>query len=130
MALPIVNLVRSCGICGSVVRSEVSTHWPLGKQASRAERDMQAHYKLHTFAEVLRHEIRQDLDEVPEDQRPTILRDVYRSLLGTTRNGQFTLGMADCQGVYSLDEALGTLAMYRLWRMAGCCAEPGCQQHP
>jgi hypothetical protein len=127
--LPIVNVQRSCGICGSLVHSRVSAHWPLGKQALRAERDMQAHFKLHTFAEVLRHEIRQDLDQVPDDERPTILRDIYRSLLGTTVGATFTLGKTDSQGVYAIDEALGSLAVYRLWRSAHGCNEPGCTQH-
>ena len=99
---------RPCGICGT-----------------------QAHHHLkpHTFAEVLRYEIRQDLDQVPEEQRPTIVRDIYRALLGTTRNRQFTLGAADSQSVYSIDEALGSLETYLLWRSANGCGDPNCKQH-
>ena len=49
-------------------------------------RDMQTHIQAtHSFAEVLRFEIRQDLDQVPDDQRPTIVRDIYRNLLGYAR---------------------------------------------
>jgi hypothetical protein len=101
-----VSTRRPCGICG-----------------------LHAHLTTHTFAEVLRYEIRQDLDQVPEEQRPTILRDIYRSLLGTTRNKQFALGAADSESVYSIDEALGSLAAYRLWRTANSCGDPGCKQH-
>jgi hypothetical protein len=95
----------------------------------RVHRDLQAHLKTHSFAELLRFEIRQDLEEVPEEQRPSILRDVYRSLLGTTRNGRFELGRADRLGVYSIEEALGELALYKLWRGANACGDPNCVHH-
>ena len=119
----------TCGICGDVVRSEIPAEWHPIKRARRAMRDMQAHLKTHSFAEVLRHEIRQDLDLVPEEQRPTIVRDVYRSLLGTTRNGQFTLGDTDTHGLYSIDEVLGSIDTYRIWRAANSCGDPSCIQH-
>jgi hypothetical protein len=123
-------MLSTCGICGGVVRSDVPANWHPFKRARKAERDMQSHLKTHSFAELLRYEIRQDLDQVPEEQRPTIVRDIYRGLLGTTRNGQFTLGEHDAQGVYSIDEVLGTIDTYRMWRTANCCGDPSCAQHP
>ena len=83
----------------------------------------------HSFAELLRFEIRQDLDQVPDEQRPTIVRDVYRGLLGTSRNGRFELGAPDGVGTYSIDEALGQSQVYSLWRSANACGDPGCRQH-
>ena len=83
----------------------------------------------HSFAELLRHEIRQDLDLLPEEQRPTIVRDVYRKLLGTTQDGEFSLNASDGIGFYSVDEALGGLGLFRLWRSANACGDPRCQQH-
>lgn len=83
----------------------------------------------HSFAELLRYEIRQDLQQVPEDQRPTIVRDIYRGLLGTTRDGAFELGRRDRDGAYSIDEVLGLTALYRLWRSANACGDPRCRQH-
>jgi hypothetical protein len=90
---------------------------------------MQAHMRTHSFAEVLRHEIRQDLEDVPEDQRPLIVRDIYRSLLGTTTAGRFSLNDTDGLGLYAIDEVLGDLELYRMWRSANSCGDPGCDQH-
>src|SRR5260221_6820336 len=109
-------MVNACGICGDLIRSDVPTNWHPTKRQRHAQRDMQAHLKTHSFAEVLRFEIRQDLDQVPDEQRPSIVRDVYRALLGSTVEGRFTLGAADTLGVYSVDEVLGSMSMYRLWR--------------
>jgi hypothetical protein len=121
------EIVSTCRLCGDLVRSDVPAAWHPGKRARRAERDMEAHLMTHSFAELLRFDIRQDLDQVPEEQRPTIIRDIYRSLLGTTRNKHFALNDTDGKGVYSIDEALGGIATYQLWRSASRCADPRCQ---
>jgi hypothetical protein len=88
---------------------------------------MQAHLDTHSFAEMLRFEIRQDLEEVPDEQRPTIVRDIYRSLLGTTTDTHFTLNDTDAVGVYSIDEALGDLGVYQHWRNANNCGLQACR---
>jgi hypothetical protein len=31
--------------------------------------------------------------------------------------------------VYSIDEVLGLIDMYRLWRSANACGDPRCAQH-
>lgn len=90
---------------------------------------MQAHLRTHSFAELLRFEIRQDLEDVPEDQRPVIVRDIYRSLLGTTTEAGFTLNDTDTRGVYSIEDVLGDVDVYRMWRSANRCGDPRCQQH-
>src|SRR5579864_4015812 len=119
------EIVTTCGICGDLVRSAVAPHWNAGRRALRAYQDMQHHLtSSHSFAELLRFEIRQDLDQVPEEQRPSIVRDVYRSLLGTTRNGHFQLGDADSASAYSIDEAIGDLNVFKLWRSANACGDP------
>lgn len=123
------EIVTTCAICGDLVRSSAERHGNLGALAQRALRDMQAHLMTHSFAEVLRFEIRQDLDLVPDEQRPTIVRDIYRSLLGSTRDGAFVLNATDRLGAYTIDEALGNAAMYRLWRTASDCGDPACRQH-
>jgi hypothetical protein len=124
-----VNHISTCGICGDLVRSETGANLHPRLQAHQALRDMQAHLSTHSFAELLRYEIRQDLDQVPEEQRPAIVRDIYRSLLGRTRDKHFSLNDPDGRGVYSIDEALGSLAVYQLWRTASRCGEPACAQH-
>ena len=123
------EIVFTCGICGDLVRSTVGLNWDLGLRALRAYQDIQAHMNTHSFAELLRFEIRQDLDQVPEEQRPSIIRDVYRGLLGTTRDGAYSLDAADGTSVYGIDEVLGSAELYRLWRSANACGDPNCQQH-
>jgi hypothetical protein len=127
-----MSMNHTCGICGGLVRSEIEASWhprtwQRGKWARALERDMQAHLDTHSFAEVLRFEIRQDLEEVPDEQRPTIVRDIYRNLLGTTTHTRFTLNDSDSVGVYSIDEALGDLAVYRHWRNANSCGLKTCR---
>jgi hypothetical protein len=123
------EIVTTCGICGDVVRSRVGANWNSGKRALRAYQDMQRHLTTHSFAELLRFEIRQDLDQVPEEQRPSIVRDVYRGLLGRTVDGRFRLDEPDSRGVYTIDEALGGLEVYQMWRSANRCGDPRCAQH-
>jgi hypothetical protein len=127
--MPSREIITTCEICGDLVRSEVGPNWHPGKRALRAYQDMQQHMTTHSFAELLRFEIRQDLDQVPEEQRPWIVRDIYRGLLGTANESGYTLGAADSQGVYTIDEALGALDVYRLWRTANRCGDPHCAQH-
>jgi hypothetical protein len=122
-------MTNTCGICGGTVESRVPSNWHPSKLRRRAERDMQAHLRTHTFAELLRYEIRKDLDQVPDEQRPAIVRDVYRQLLGTVRDKQFALNDADGRGVYTIDEVLGDVGLYRLWQSASRCGDPRCEQH-
>ncbi len=123
------EIVATCGICGDLVRSTVRPHWNPGRRALCAYEDMQAHLDTHSFAELLRFEIRQDLEQVPEEQRPSIIRDVYRGLLGTMRDNVYTLDPPDGYGAYTIDEALGDLGLYRLWLSAQSCGDPHCKQH-
>jgi hypothetical protein len=108
--LPVVReIISTCAVCGDFVRSRVVADWRPSRKARQAHFDMQEHLMTHSFAELLRHEIRQDLNQVPEEQRATIVRDIYRGLRGTTHGAHFTLEPTDGQGVYSIDEALGSL---------------------
>ena len=111
-------MINTCAICGNSVESDVPMNWHPGKLLQRAERDMQAHLAMHSLAELLRYEIRKDLDEVPEEQRPEIVRDVYRQLLGSNAGGCYALGEADSRAMYSIDEVLGGVDVYRLWQAA------------
>src|ERR1051326_1446671 len=123
------EILTTCGICGDLVRSAVKPHWNAGRRALRAYQDMQKHLTKHSFAELLRFEIRQDLDQVPDEQRPSIVRDIYRGLLGTFRDGKYYLDEPDSRAVYTIDEALGAIDTYRLWRSANRCGDPRCVQH-
>jgi hypothetical protein len=122
-------MLRPCGICGGLIRSDIPSNVHPRKKAAFVESDMQAHMRTHSFAELLRFEIRQDLLEVPEEQRPVIVRDIYRSLLGTTTGTRFTLNDTDARGMYPIDDVLGDIELYRLWRSANACGLPNCGQH-
>ncbi len=129
-SLPVAReIVTTCAICGDLVRSAVDLNWKPSKKARQAHFDMQEHLMTHSFAELLRFEIRQDLEQVPDEQRPSIVRDVYRGLLGTTRDGKFALNATDGHSAYTIDEALGDLGLYQLWRSANRCGAPDCIQH-
>jgi hypothetical protein len=78
---------------------------------------------------MLRYEIREDPDQVPEEHRPAIVRDIYRSLLGKTEGGRFVLDQSDGEGQHSIDEVLGSVETYRLWRTANACRQGACKQH-
>ena len=124
-----MTITNTCRICGGVVESRIPSDWHPSKLLRRAELDLQAHLRTHSFAEILRFEIRQDLGQVPDDQRPIIVRDIYRHLLGRQDGEHYALNDSDARGVYTIDEALGQLAMYRLWRSARMCGDPRCRQH-
>jgi rRNA maturation protein Nop10 len=121
-----VTVTSTCGVCGNQIHTAIPPSWHPSKLASRAERDLQAHMRTHSFAEILRSEIRQDLDQVPEEQRPIIVRDIYRNLLGKMIGQRFVLNEPDGKGVYTIDDALGSIELYRMWRTAARCAEPNC----
>ena len=116
-----MTTTNTCEICGGVIESRIPSNWHPSKLARRAESDLAVHLRTHSFAEILRHEIRQDLDQVPDDQRPTIVRDIYRNLLGTHTGDAYQLNEADGRGIYSIDEVLGSLDLYNLWRAANRC---------
>jgi hypothetical protein len=116
-------------ICGDVIESRVASNWHPGNLKRRALWDMQAHLKQHSFAEVLRSEIRQDPDQVADDQRATIVRDIYRNLLGQQTDAGYVLKATDSRGMYSIDEVLCYLDVYLLWRSSNRRGEPTCQQH-
>ena len=121
-----MSVTSTCAVCGGLIRTTIPESWHPSKLARTAERDVVAHMRTHSFAEILRCEIRQDLDQVPEEQRPIIVRDIYRNLLGAMDGDRFVLNAPDGQGVYSVDEVLGHIEVYRLWRAAGRCADPRC----
>ena len=122
-----MNVTSTCGVCGGQILTSIPSSWHPSKLAHRAERDLQAHMRTHSFAEILRSEIRQDLDQVPEEERPIIVRDIYRNLLGEMNGPRFVLNEPDGQGVYSIDEVLGHIGLYRLWQVGGRCHEPDCR---
>jgi len=121
-----VTTTSTCSICGTAIETSIPSDWHPSHLARRAEEDLDSHLQTHSLPEVLRHEIRQDLDQVPDDERATLIRDIYRNLLGTATGDDYKLHDADRLGVYSIDEALGSMNVIRLWRRANRCSDPHC----
>jgi hypothetical protein len=121
-----VTTTSTCAICGTAIETRIPPDWHPSHLARRAEEDLDSHLQTHSLAEVLRHEIRQDLNQVPEAERATIIRDIYRNLLGTSDGDFYSLNDSDRLGVYSIDEALGSLNLIQLWRSANRCSKSSC----
>jgi hypothetical protein len=121
-----VTTTSTCAICGTATETRIPPDWHPSHLARRAEEDLDSHLQTHSLAEVLRHEIRQDLNQVPEAERATIIRDIYRNLLGTSDGDFYSLNDSDRLGVYSIDEALGSLNLIQLWRSANRCSNRFC----
>src|ERR671929_24743 len=64
--------------------------------------------------------LRKHLDELEPSVRPIAVKQVYSQL-------RELWGEDDTRGMYSIDEALGSAAMYQLWRNAGHCTWPNCR---
>ncbi len=122
-----LSTTSTCSVCGTLIHTSVPGNWHPDKLQRRAERDLRRHMESrHSFAEILRHEMRADLDDVPSEQRADLVRDVYRQILGTTVDGTFRLNASDGLGCYTIDEALGVVGMYQLWQSAARCWRPAC----
>src|SRR5919199_5414732 len=78
------------------------------------------HLRAHTAAERARAKLRNALPYLPAAQRRLLVRDVYTDLL-------HQWGDQDRRGSYSIEEALGSVAMHRLGQEANACGAPDCR---
>ena len=114
-----------CEICGETIYVELQ-----GVTAGRAtgyyasvQRAAKEHLATHPSPVVERFLLRKHLDELEPSVRPIAVKQVYSQL-------RELWGEDDTHGVYSIDEALGSLAMYQLWRSAGHCSFGNCRHTP
>ncbi len=114
-----------CEICGETIYVELKQ--VAAGRASRyyasVQRAAAEHLATHPSPVVERYLLRKHLDELEPSARPTAVKEVYTKL-------RELWGQEDTRGVYSIDEALGSVAMYQLWRNAGHCAWSSCQHAP
>jgi hypothetical protein len=121
-----------CEICGEAIYVEVDRE--LGSTASLApagdsglnavvERAAREHLARHPSAVVERFLLRKHLDDLAPDVRPTAVKEVYSHL-------RELWGDEDRKGVYSIDEALGCMAVYQLWCNANRCTWERCRHQP
>lgn len=114
-----------CEICGETIYVElegVTAGRVTGYYAS-VQRAAAEHLAKHPSPVVERFLLRKHLDELEPSVRPIAVKQVYSQL-------RQLWGEDDTRSVYSIDEALGSAAMYRLWRNAGHCTWANCRHSP
>jgi hypothetical protein len=112
----------TCEICGEPIYVEtqgVAAGLPGGLDAS-LERAAAEHLLTHPSPVLQRFLLRKHLDELSPSVRPIAVKQVYSQL-------RQLWGDEDTRGVYSIDEALGSAALYRLWTSASRCTWDGCR---
>jgi hypothetical protein len=116
-----------CEICGEVIYVDVgpTPATPSSGAAINAvvERAAQEHLAGHPTAVVERFLLRKHLDELAPEVRPVAVKQVYAQL-------RELWGDEDRVPVYSIDEALGCMAVYRLWCNASRCTWESCRHNP
>ncbi len=110
--------VGSCDICGDEIWADLGDQRSSVEVIRAAREAVLRHLRRHTPAERKRAELRASLFGLPPPQRRVQVRRVYRELLREW-------GDQDTRAVYSADEALGSVAMYRLWHHVASCGRPG-----
>ena len=117
---PAGERVGACHICGREIRA----HFEPGSGSIDVIRTARAaaerHLRAHTAAEWARAKLRNALPYLPAAQRRALVRDIYTDLL-------HEWGDRDRRGSYSIEEALGSVAVHRLWQEANACGAPDCR---
>ncbi len=113
-----------CEICGEEIWIEANpapaSSWAGGGIQAVVERAAQEHLARHPTAVVERFLLRKHLDELAPDVRPVAVKQVYSQL-------RELWGDEDQRPVYSIEEALGSMPVYRLWCNANRCTWERCR---
>ncbi len=111
--------VASCGICDQPIYAEVELGVPASAARAILQRAASEHLHTHPEPVVAHFYLQTTIERLPPDERLLLIREIYTDL-------RRLWGDADGRGVYTIDEALGSAAMYRLWHSASACSHPGC----
>ena len=117
---PAGEVVGTCHICGRDIRAHFEPGLGSIDVIRAARAAAERHLRAHTAAERARAKLRQALPYLPAAQRRMLVRDVYTDLLRQW-------GDQDRRGTYTIEEALGSVAMHRLWQEATACGAPDCR---
>jgi hypothetical protein len=115
-----------CDICGESIFVDVDDEATVGTPRAlrglhrRLERAATEHLATHPLAVVQHFLLRKHLDELAPTDRLPAVKQVYSEL-------RELWGDTDARGVYGVDEALGSAAMYRLWMDADRCGLAACR---
>jgi len=121
-----LRALSECRLCGYLVEADVPSSWAPDEVMSYARNAMQEHLGGHAPAELVRFQIRENLSELPEDDRSSVIRGIYRELLGRMEGDTFVLGKSDSQGLYTIDEVLGSIDFHRLYQSSIRCESEEC----
>jgi hypothetical protein len=111
-----------CEICGEPIHVEFEQA-PASQRSSLyavVERAAADHLATHPTPIVEQFLLRKHLDEIAPDVRPAAVKQIYSDLVELW-------GDADRRGVYTIDDVLGSLDVYRLWCNANRCTFDGCR---
>jgi hypothetical protein len=111
-----------CEICGEGIYVDAENVQTWSGFGAVVERAATEHLASHPAAVVERFLLRKHLDDLADDVRPLAVKQVYDDL-------RELWGDADRRGVYSIDEALGSVEVYRLWCSANRCKWERCRHH-
>jgi hypothetical protein len=114
-----------CEICGEPIYVEMRSvpAGLTGGLSASVERAAAEHLLTHPSPVVERFLLRKHLDELAPNLRPIAVKQVYTQL-------RQLWGDEDTRGVYSIDEVLGSAALYRLWTSADRCTWARCRHAP
>jgi CheY-like chemotaxis protein len=111
--------VGTCPICGATPMAELDPAAPLARRLRAVHSARRAHILLHSAEDVARMPLRRRLLQLTADRRDILTDWLYRDL-------RQDWGDQDRRSVYSIQEALSSPALHRLWHDVVRCAYPGC----
>jgi len=109
-----------CEICGAGIYVDAEQIKTLSGFGEIFERAANEHLASHPTPVVERFLLRKHLEELAPDVRGLAVKQVYAEL-------RELWGDEDRRGVYTIDEALGSLDLYRLWCHANRCTWENCR---
>jgi CheY-like chemotaxis protein len=117
---PDAETVGTCPICGTTTYATIGEALPTLERIQAIQAARREHVLSHTAADIARVPLRTRLLEMPLGRRRILSDWVYREL-------RHEWGDRDCRGVYSIDEALDSAVVHRLWQAASSCGYKNCQ---
>ena len=115
--------VATCSICDEPICVELPDTSASGdptRLGQEFEAAAEEHLRTHPKPVLARFWLRRFLDDMRPSERALAVKQVYSELLALW-------GDQDSRGIYSIDEALGTSSMYRLWVAANRCSYRACR---
>jgi hypothetical protein len=113
--------VGTCAICGDPIWMEVRDRFSNNIVDLEQEFNTLAeqHLRSHPEPEQARFWLRRFLEDVRPGERAVAVKRIYSEL-------RALWGDQDCRSAYTVEEALGSVSLYRLWLAANRCSYAEC----